>query len=127
MAKKKDPHAPKDKERFEILLEDIQDKVQLLADGQKMQGERLEAKMEEGFKAQDLKGELATKALIKRIDGVEESLTKRIDGVEESLTKKIGENTKEIRELNTEIREKVMLRLEDHEQRITTLEKKPAA
>ncbi len=109
MPTKKDPRAPKDKERFEVLLEDIQDKVQLLAEGQKMQGDRLEAKIEEGFKEQNRQRELGQRALTKRIDGVEASLTK------------------EIREVKADIRENILPRLEDHEQRITALEEKPAA
>ena len=56
----------------------------------------------------------------KRIDEVNSSLTKKIDRVEASLTK-------EIREIKTDIREKVLPRLEDHEQRLTALEEKPAA
>ena len=146
MPTKKDPRVPKDKERFEILLEDIQDNVQLLAERQKMQGDRLETKMEEGFKEQNRQRELGQRALTKRIDGVEASLTKRIDevetslnkkidGVEASLTKRIDEVesslTKKIDGVETsltkEIQEKVLPRLEDHEQRITALEEKPAA
>ena len=120
MPTKKDPRVPKDKERFEIPLEDIQDKVQLLAERQKMQGDRLETKMEEGFKEQNRQRELGQRALTKRIDGVEASLNKKIDGVEASLTK-------EIHELKADIRESVLPRLEDHEHRITALEEKPAA
>ena len=122
---------PKNKERFEILLEDMNDRIQLLAEGQNMQGDRLETKMEEGFKEQNRQRELDNRALTKRIDDGLAGVNKRIDEVNSSLTKKIdrveASLTKEIREIKTDIREKVLPRLEDHEQRLTALEEKPAA
>ena len=150
---------PKNKERFEILLEDMTDRIRLLAEGQTMQGDRLETKMEEGFKEQNRQLELDNRALTKRIDdglagvnkridriddglaGVNKRIdriddglagvNKQIDEVNSSLTKKIdrveASLTKEVRELKTDIREKVLPRLEDHEQRLTALEEKPAA
>jgi len=111
---------PKNKERFEILLEDMTDRIRLLAEGQTMQGDRLETKMEEGFKEQNRQLELDNRALTKRIDDGLAGVNKRIDRVGASLTK-------EIQELKTDIREKVLPRLEDHEQRLTALEEKPAA
>jgi hypothetical protein len=111
---------PKNKERFEILLEDMTDRIRLLAEGQTMQGDRLETKMEEGFKEQNRQRELDNRALTKRIDDGLAGVNNRIDRVEASLTKGI-------QELKTDIREKVLPRLEDHEQRLTALEEKPAA
>lgn len=122
---------PKNKEGFEILLEDMNDRIRLLAEGQNMQGDRLDTKMEEGFKEQNRQRELGNRALTKRIDDGLAGVNKRIDEVNSSLTKKIdrveASLTKEIRELKTDIREKVLPRLEDHEQRLTALEEKPAA
>ena len=111
---------PKNKERFEILLEDMTDRIRLLAEGQTMQGDRLETKMEEGFKEQNRQRELDNRAITKWIDDGLAGVNNRIDRVEASLTKGI-------QELKTDIREKVLPRLEDHEQRLTALEEKPAA
>ncbi len=90
--------------RTEILLEDMNGKMTVLADGHQMLVERmdrLETKMEEGFKDQNQKRNLATQALTKRIDSV----------------------TDEIRGLRNDVQP----RLDDHEARITSLEGKPAA
>jgi exonuclease VII large subunit len=105
--------------RSEILLEDMHGKMQVIAEGHQMMVERmdrletnLETKMEEGFKDQDQKRNLATQALTKRIDEVDQRLSQKIDAVAD-----------EVRELRTDIHP----RLDDHETRIASLEGKPAA
>jgi len=109
----------KKKERFEILLEDVQDEIQLLAEGQKMQGESLRAEMKAGFKDQNLQRELANKALIKRIDDTAASLRQGIQEVQ-------GE-VKGVKEEVRELRSDILPRLDGHESRISALEGKPAA
>jgi len=79
----------------------------------------LETKMEEGFKDQDQKRNLATQALTKRIDQV----AGEVRGVDQRLSKKIDAVADEVRGLRADVQP----RLDDHEARITSLEGKPAA
>lgn len=105
--------------RTEILLEDMNGKINVIAEGHQMLAERMDrletnltTKMEEGFKDQDQKRSLATQALTKRIDAVADEV-REIRG--------------EVREVRRDIREHIAPRLDDHESRLTVLEGKPAA
>ena len=77
-----------EKEHLEMILEDINGKLDLIIEGHDgLRGEIREfsRKTDERFDLVDVKID----TLNKKIDGVEEKLTARIDGVEDKLTAKI--------------------------------------
>ena len=77
-----------EKEHFEMLLEDINDKSDLIIEGHDgLRGEirELSRKTDERFDLVDFKID----TLDKKTDGVEDKLTAKIDGVEANLLKKI--------------------------------------
>ncbi len=100
------------KERYEILFEDINSKMDLVLEGYGEFGNKLdEAKKERQEIRSDLteKIEFVASSLHKKIEDTRSDLSKRIDGTEKRLEEKIG---------------KVGYKLDAHEERIEVLEKK---
>jgi len=135
---------PAKERRTEILLEDMNGKMTVIAEGHQMLVERMDrmetnlrAEMKEGFQDQNRQRELSNKALTKRIDAVaadvrevDQRLSGKIDAVaadvrevDQRLSKKIDAVADEVRGLRADVQP----RLDDHEARITVLEGKPAA
>ena len=100
------------KERYEILFEDINSKMDLVLEGYSEFGNKLDkAKKERQEIRSDLteKIEFVASSLNNKIEEVRVDLGRRIDGTEKRLEEKI---------------DKVGYKLGDHEERIEVLEKK---
>ena len=119
------PKKPTNQQRFEILLENVEGKLQVVAEGHGMLAEnmvRLEAgigKLGEGHEM--LAGNMV------RLEGKVDGLDRKIAEVDHRLSTKIDTLAEEVHELRSDIQEKVLPRLDGHESRLTALEGKPAA
>lgn len=128
---------------FEVLLEDISGKLNLVLEGHetldgKIERYHQEAKEDHCLAMDLIKGshddlnhkiDAVGQQLDTKIDGVETRLNVEIDGVEARLDAKIGGMHKELKETRKELSagiQNVVEKVEGHENRILSLERKVA-
>ena len=120
----------KRKERYEILFEDVNSKMDLVLEGYKEFGNKLdEAKQERDTIRDDLtkKIEFVASSLHNKIEEVRVDLSRRIDGTENKIEDTRNDLSKKIEGTEKRLEEKIVkiaYRLDDHEERIGVLEKK---
>jgi len=122
------------KERYEILFEEVNSKMDLVLEGYK----EVDNKFEEARKErEEIRNDLTKKiefvatGLNKKIDDTRECLTKKIKDTEQRLDKKIEDTreclTEKIKDTEKRLGEKIDrigTKQDDHEERIEVLEKK---
>lgn len=112
-----------EKEHFEVILEDINSKIDLIVEGRQALDKKIDDKVAElksDIKEVDTKVEFVHRSLDKKIDNVTEELKGEIKKVETKLDKKIDDKTEEVKSEIRAVRDV----LEGHEERIERLEQR---